>query len=84
MRPCIACFRASPSRQAIDVAAPGDTILVEPGTYKFNPASTECRSSVSYGLRIKTDNLRLIGKVIPGKGEAGKVRLVYVGPPPND
>ena len=33
-----------------------------------------------YGLRITTDNLRLIGKEIPGKGEAGKVRLVYVAP----
>ncbi len=56
---------------AIDVAAPGDTILVEPGTY-YGTDST-------YGLRITTDNLRLIGKVNKGKGEAGKVRLLHTG-----
>jgi parallel beta-helix repeat protein len=55
---------------AIDVAAPGDTILVEPGVYKAD-------SDSRYGLRISTDNLRLIGKVKKGKGEAGKVRLVF-------
>ncbi|MEH6515170.1 MAG: right-handed parallel beta-helix repeat-containing protein [Halioglobus sp.] len=55
---------------AIDAASSGDTILVEPGIYQADPAST-------YGLRITKDNLRLIGKVKKGQGEAGKVRLVY-------
>jgi parallel beta-helix repeat protein len=57
---------------AIDIAAPGDTIMVEPGIYQAPPGST-------YGLHITTDNLRLIGKVKKGKGEEGKVRLVYQG-----
>ena len=57
---------------AIDDAAPGDTILVEPGVYRENPDSR-------YGLRIQTENLRLIGKVVKGRGEAGKVRLVRDG-----
>jgi parallel beta-helix repeat protein len=64
---------------AIDAAAPGDTILVEPGTYKFKPGP-KASGKYYYGLRIKTDNLRLIGKEVPGRGEAGKVRLVYDGP----
>jgi parallel beta-helix repeat protein len=55
---------------AINVAAPGDTILVEPGTYQET-------NNGAYGLRIATDNLRLIGKVVPGQGDAGKVRLVH-------
>lgn len=55
---------------AIDVAAPGDTVLVEPGTYKETDNGL-------YGLRISVDNLRLIGKVKPGRGEAGKVRIVH-------
>ena len=75
-------------QSAIDVAAPGDTILVEPGTYTFTPgpfvpsvSDPKQPAKYYYGLRIKTDNLRLIGKEIPGKGPAGKVRLVYVAPP---
>jgi hypothetical protein len=55
---------------AVDAASPGDTILVEPGTYYG--------SDPTYGLRIATNNLRLIGKVRAGQGEAGKVRIVYV------
>ncbi|MFK7976823.1 MAG: right-handed parallel beta-helix repeat-containing protein [Halioglobus sp.] len=50
---------------AIDAAAPGDTILVEPGTYQES-------ADAGYGLRISTDNIRLIGKDRPhrkrGKG----------------
>ncbi len=57
---------------AIDAASPGDTILVEPGTYQEDPAS-------EYGLHITVDNLRLIGKVKKGQGEAGKVRLLRNG-----
>jgi parallel beta-helix repeat protein len=64
-------------QDAIDKAKPGDTILVEPGTYKFTPEDAQ---QWQYGLRIKTNNLRLIGKVVPGQGEQGKVRLVYDGP----
>lgn len=54
---------------AIDAAAPGDTILVEPGTY--------LGTDPKYGLRIAKNNLRLIGKVNRGRGEAGKVRVLY-------
>ena len=56
---------------AIDAAAPGDTILVEPGTYKGDNSK--------YGLRITTDNIRLIGKSSSGKGVQGRVRLVATG-----
>jgi hypothetical protein len=55
---------------AVDAAAPGDTILVDPGTYYG--------TDPKYGLRITTDNLRLIGKVKAGQGDAGKVRIVYL------
>jgi len=74
-------FPGGSIQAAIDGAAPGDTILVEPGTYHFTPGPQQ-PGQYYYGLRIKTDNLRLIGKEIPGKGAAGKVRLVYVPPPP--
>jgi hypothetical protein len=57
---------------AIDAASPGDTILVEPGVYQET-------GNADFGLRISTDNLRLIGKVRPWQGEAGKVRLVQFG-----
>ena len=56
----------------IDAASAGDTILVEPGEYYEDATSR-------YGLRISTDNLRLIGKVKKGKGEAGKVRIIANG-----
>jgi len=58
---------------AIDVAAPGDTILVEPGVYQNeNPGPDD-----TYGLHITTPNLRLIGKVRKGRGDAGKVIVRY-------
>jgi hypothetical protein len=57
---------------AVNSASPGDTILVDPGTYQEDPISL-------YGLHITTPNLRLIGKVRRGKGEAGKVRLLVNG-----
>ena len=70
-----AVHRVSPGESiqaAIDGASPGDTILVEPGKYQEDPGSL-------YGLRITTDNLRLIGKAKKGHGEAGKVRLLQNG-----
>ena len=68
-------FPGESIQAAIDGAAPGDTILVEPGTYKYSPPAAAA-GKYYYGLRIQTDNLRLIGK-----GDGSKVRLVYAGPP---
>lgn len=72
-------FPGDSIQAAIDAAAPGDTILVEPGEYLEDPAS-------QYGLRVATDNLRLIGKM----KKKQRVRLlangdqktgVYAAPP---
>ena len=65
-------FPGESIQAAVDAASPGDTILVEPGTYQEDPAN-------EYGLHVTTDNLRVIGKVQGGKGEAGKVRLLHNG-----
>jgi parallel beta-helix repeat protein len=54
---------------AIDAASPGDTVVVEPGIYQEV-------DNGRYGLRIQQDNIRLIGKVKKGQGDAGKVRLL--------
>jgi hypothetical protein len=62
-------FPGQSIQASINGAKPGDTILVEPGVYKET-------GNGRYGLRISTANLRLIGKVVPGRGDAGKVRLV--------
>jgi hypothetical protein len=59
---------------AIDRASPGDTILVEPGVYTTTAADNP--KNARFGLRISTDNLRLIGKVKKGRGEDGKVRIL--------
>ncbi len=67
-----AVHRVSPGESiqaAVNAAAPGDTILVEPGIYQET-------GNGRYGLRIATDNLRLIGKVKKGLGDAGKVRIL--------
>jgi hypothetical protein len=67
--------RVSPGESiqaAIDVAGAGDTILVDPGTYQ------ETQNTL-YGLRIATAGLRLIGRVDPSQGDAGKIRLLHSG-----
>ena len=62
--------RVSPDddvQAVIDDADPGDTVLFQPGLYTTD--------NEQFGLRVTTDNLRLIGKVKKGRGEAGKVRI---------
>ncbi len=72
-----AVIRVGPNRPitsiqaGVDLADPGDTILVDPGTY-MEPGPT-------YGVHVTKNNIRLIGRVKPWKGEAGKVRVVATG-----
>ena len=71
-------FPGDSIQAAIDDASPGDTILVEPGTYqeagRFIDGEAMTKKA---GLHITTDNLRLIGKARPGQGEDGKVILLH-------
>jgi Right handed beta helix region len=68
-------FPGQSIQAAIDAARPGDSILVEPGTYQET-------GNTDNGLNITTNNLRLIGKVKLGQGKHGqdaKVRLLHYG-----
>ena len=66
-------FPGESIQAAIDVASRGDTILVEPGEYMEDPTSR-------YGLRIATDQLRLIGKTrAAGDGTTERVHLIANG-----
>ena len=66
-------FSGESIQAAIDVASPGDTILVEPGEYMEDPTSR-------YGLRIATNNLRLVGKTrAASDGTTERVHLIATG-----
>ena len=66
-------FSGESIQAAIDVASPGDTMLVEPGEYMEDPTSR-------YGLRIATNNLRLVGKTrAASDGTTERVHLIATG-----
>ena len=66
-------FPGESIQAAINAASRGDTILVEPGEYMEDPTSR-------YGLRITTDQLRLVGKTrVAGDGTTERVHLIANG-----
>jgi len=66
-------FPGESIQAAINAASRGDTILVEPGEYMEDPTSR-------YGLRITTDQLRLIGKTRAAEdGTTERVHLIANG-----
>ena len=69
-------------QDAVDLAAPGDTIIVDPGTYQNNS------TNATYAVHITKNNIRLIGNSTDSnevilKFLPGSLQLVgiYVAPP---
>lgn len=69
-------------QDAVDAAAPGDTIIVEPGTYQNNS------TNATYAVHITKSNIRLIGESTPSNkvvikflsGSSQRVGI-FVAPP---
>ena len=79
MRPSIASFRASPSRRRSTPPRRATRSSSSRGRIRDSPPAWS-REVLLRPSHHQTDNLRLIGKVNPGQGDAGKVRLVYDAP----